>query len=162
VHNSKAPAPPSDPINLDRSGSEALLQQSIGNYSNWKDIFMLRASPKHLMRYNVACPIPVIGEPTGQQVPAKQQAFMPHHMCCRHHRHHSYTHMLKGGHATYMQRLLMSRHALFPAHGSSHYLQHHIGYKLLQSLPYGVACKRRRGDGAADDGTHVHVLYGHV
>lgn len=72
MHNSRAPAPPLDPINLDRSLSEAL-QQSIGTYSNWEDIFMLRASPKHLMRYNVAFPIPVIGEHS-------QTA----HACCMH------------------------------------------------------------------------------
>jgi hypothetical protein len=63
MHNSMAPAPPTDPINLVRTTSSNADKDSIGRFSNWKDIFMLRASPKHLMRYNKSLPIPVIGEP---------------------------------------------------------------------------------------------------
>lgn len=82
MHNSMAPAPPTDPINLVRTSTSLKAdKESIGRFSNWKDIFMLRASPKHLMRYNKSFPIPVIGE------------LLLHCLhsvvgCVRHHHHH--------------------------------------------------------------------------
>lgn len=105
LHCSKTPMPPKDPINYDpNTMSRRNLQvdtQQVGRVA-WADIFVLRASPAHLQKYNSAFPLPVIdGISTkefkcmacGGRYPISSKKFLRtlDHSCC-------------GAHLPYMER----------------------------------------------------------